>query len=534
MNKKAYYFFYIIIFFILFLAIAFLSRNCCFWEDDEYYAVIQYMYHWLSCLDFKSEHGGGYIGYFLTKFFCFFLPLKLNIHPADFICSPYYAFIKSIIIFSVLLCISNFINFFKKSSINILFFIFLCSYFFYSVFSTYSYVLVLNYQFFRYCFSILFFAFFIFFIFRHLLSDNKKINYIQLIFAMMSGYIAGASSEILIFALGVLYGLTVIYNLFARILHTKYENIKPLNTGLIFHIAYIPYFISAYLFLSSPGFYNIAMELRGLNNIHIGSEQFFNFLNLYFIVLFKHELLYWIICGILLFILIFKLKVKKKEIVFPLIFQLVILALYFSLILCGETGGSHSEITIDGHHSLYYITHKQLRFLFEMIMLIPLFMYYSLFISYIGENQQKKIKKIVSGILIILSIFSVLSAIKMYDGYIGNKYLAQLKKENYILEKIFRYRILTNQDFINMPLSINAGTFRPSHWFYDYNGFVFYYKTIYNPQIELPSRYEVNDSGKNYFYKTGGIITEEEIKNIKFSRLFDENFVLNMSEQKPR
>ena len=103
MKKNFYYIGLFAIFLIFVLIIISLSQNVSFFDDDGYYSIIQYNYgrNLIDTLKIRTEHGGGYIGFFLSKFFCFWLPYKLNMHLQTFINSNIYLTIKSVFCFIV-------------------------------------------------------------------------------------------------------------------------------------------------------------------------------------------------------------------------------------------------------------------------------------------------------------------------------------------------------------------------------------------------------------------------------------------------
>ncbi len=75
--------FFVFVFFIIY-TFSKIMQCCGFFYDDYWYSTYYKTERIFECLKFGYTHGGGYIGFFLSKFFSFYLPNLFNIHPAYF------------------------------------------------------------------------------------------------------------------------------------------------------------------------------------------------------------------------------------------------------------------------------------------------------------------------------------------------------------------------------------------------------------------------------------------------------------------
>ena len=305
------------------------------------------------------------------------------------------------------------------------------------------------------------------------------------------------------------------------------------NIGKSFFLMFLVLSLAVFSFVSSSGFKEVSMS-RGLSNILITKDLLQNFINQYIQLYFFDEIVYWIL-FIVLFVINVVIAYKKHEIkklILPFLLQISILGTIFSLVFCKETyytGG-------------FWLVHNHIRFIFSMLILYPLLMLLSYFIkSFILKccNSLDK-KKIINHITLIIMVLSVSFAGLLIETINGNEYRNFYKKiENfkvfhYKLEKVFRFYYL-KKEVPYLPGYINYRDIyrfkKPTgeFCFIDrYNNFLqAYYANIYKDDNVYNLLYCVSDKAIEKFYENGGTFTEEELKSIKFSRLFDENFVLN-------
>ena len=290
---------------------------------------------------------------------------------------------------------------------------------------------------------------------------------------------------------------------------------------------------AVFSFVSSSGFKEVSMS-RGLSNILITKDLLQNFINQYIQLYFLDEIVYWIL-FIILFVVNIVIAYKKQEIrklVLPFLLQISILGTIFSLIFCKETyytGG-------------FWLVHNHIRFIFLMLIMYPMLMFFSYFVKslILKYNNHFYKKRIINYFVLILVILSIVFMTSLYKTINNNKYryfynkTTNLRIFNYQLEKIFRFYYLKNE-VPYLPGYINDRDIyrfkKPTGEFCfidNYNNFLqAYYANIYKDTNVYNLIYCVSDKAIEKFYENGGTFTEEELKSIKFSRLFDENFVLN-------
>ena len=529
--------FYILLFLFVILFSVYLGHNFAIFEDDLVYSTYYKSEKIFNCLNFNFGHGGGYLGYFLSKFLSFGLPNLLSIHPCDF--TVFHLVIKGFFTIITLLLIAKFSTFFYRSKpIFISVFSFLIFYYFFYLCKLETLIAGVSYNYYRYSFSLIFFSVVVYFIFENLIKNKKITRFKSIFFILLCAFIAGTSSEIIFITLILFSILILLYQLIIFFISsfkksTEFLNLYKFNISKSFILIFLVLSFAVFSFVSSSGFKEVAIS-RGLSNIFITKDLLINFINQYIQLYFFDEIVYWIL-FIILFIVDVVIAYKKleiKKLILPLLLQISILGAVFSLIFCKETyytGG-------------FWLVHNHIRFIFSMLILYPLLMLLSYLIkSLILKccNSLDK-KKIINHITLIVMVLSVSFAGLLIETINGNEYRNFYKKiENfkifhYKLEKVFRFYYL-KKEVPYLPGYINYRDIyrfkKPTgeFCFIDrYNNFLqAYYANIYKDDNVYNLLYCVSDKAFEKFYENGGTFTKEELKNIKFSRLFDEKFVLN-------
>ena len=529
--------FYILLFLFVILFSVYLGHNFAIFEDDLVYSTYYKSEKIFNCLNFNFGHGGGYFGYFLSKFLSFGLPNLLSIHPCDFtVC---HLVIKGILTIITLLLMAKFSTFFYRSKlIFISVFSFLIFYYFFYLCKLETLIAGVSYNYYRYSFSLIFFSVVVYFIFENLIKNKKITRFKSIFFILLCAFIAGTSSEIIFITLILFSILILLYQLIIFFISsfkksTEFLNLYKFNISKSFILIFLVLSFAVFSFVSSSGFKEVSMS-RGLSNIFITKDLLINFINQYIQLYFFDEIVYWIL-FIVLFVINVVIAYKKHEIkklILPFLLQISILGTIFSLVFCKETyytGG-------------FWLVHNHIRFIFSMLILYPLLMLLSYLIkSLILKccNSLDK-KKIINHITLIIMVLSVSFAGLLIETINGNEYRNFYKKiENfkifhYKLEKVFRFYYL-KKEVPYLPGYINYRDIyrfkKPTgeFCFIDrYNNFLqAYYANIYKDDNVYNLLYCVSDKAFEKFYENGGTFTKEELKNIKFSRLFDEKFVLN-------
>ena len=557
----------LICFSIIFLT-SYLSRYSTFYGDDMSHSLYQRsIFENLFPTNFQSAyqlHAGGYLCFFLTSFFNYFLPHLLHVHPADFMSIPH-GIIKGIFLCIILISITNFSFIYKNSKFSkFIILTILSMYFFFSVLQINSFIIGCNHSFYRYIFPLFFFSYFWQFIYERIIFNSKKTflyknNNLKLFFAILSGFIIGSSCEI-IFSVSALSAIfLILYNAFISILKIIYDivscfcieddweikylifpnnnkkiniNNYKFNLNKNFYLPVLSLFLSIILFTTSRGFRNVAIE-RGANQIHITLNELKEFSNIFTQIYIKDEIILWIIFIILLTLSVYLTYKKQsiKKIIFPIILQSSILISIFSLVLCGKTYYEEGK---------FWLIHPNIIILYKIIIfygILILYSYLSRYLTYIIKNKNAlNIIKIISTILLLLSIGIYTPIIKKsieqscwYNDY---SILSKTKKINYIIEKIFKFYYEQNKTPY-FPIELSEISM-PYKGYFIWNRdcketsnnccsrsllTTEYLPKMYSDKNTINYTYCFREKAIEQFYNDGGEITDNEIKNIKFDNI---------------
>ena len=519
-----------IISFLFILFIVYISRYCCFWGDDAWYSLYMLDEKMFDCL-IEGHHGAKYLGMFLDKFFSYGLPCMLGIHPENFQ-SSYHAIIRAVFMVFTLLTIGKFVSIYEKSKLlYLLFYIFLIVLIIKYIPS--SNIIAIYYSFYRYCFSILFFSIFWLFIYKNItgLENNKSIW--KLIGVSLCGYIIGTSSEIVFFSSCTLASLLVIWKLVGILLKNRIKDNVIINSLRIklnqnFYIPIIFFAIGVILFVSSEG-YRVVSADRGMTNIVVTYDLLKEFTSYFINNCFYEIKEFWIAFLILACSGIY-LSIRNKDLRVPLFvfcFLFSLMAVMFSLVLCGKTY----------NYTDFYINHLNILFLYKMLLVIPFGIILSYVAQYVFKNN-KYHSLIISCLAVILFLYVNLNLLhnrSFIQDIISQDFLIKLKQENYILDKITRFYYLTNKTVI-FPKELrnkdNSYTYyeeidNTTNCVYERNQLTHAnYYNIYKTIPDVSPYICVKDNAIDEFYNNGGYITKEELNKLDFNRLFDEQYVL--------
>ncbi|MBQ4078329.1 hypothetical protein IJD15_04030 [bacterium] len=510
---------------IVFLYIFFASRYCCFWGDDYYYSQYSLDEGVFDVLNFKKEHGAGYIGFFFSKIFSFELPVLLDIHPMEFSGSVH-SFIKSVFGIITILLITKFVTFFYNSKVLYFSsFILISTFIIYSILDTQSAVLIITYNFYRYFFSFIFFSIFWYYIYKSLLFKKNKTNYKKLILISTCAFILGTSLELASFSSAIMILFLLFYNFLLKILKKSH---LTFNLDKYFYIPSLFLFIAILLFTTSDGFVSVA-ESRGIGrfieNIFLYKEFFLELLKIYVIDIYY----IWVI---FIFLIIFSISLiikmgKSKnilKIIFPVFMWMAIFIVLCSLLLCGKTN--------DGS---FFLMHQNIEFYIRILLIFPCL----LLVGYFFGKMNKYNKNIVIIIFsMIIPFVLILNLIKREANFFQFEPMKEIKEIQYISEKIIRFYSLRNEiPYIPYEYTMES---KYSVWFENdeeiecaNNSILLaYFTKIYKNDFILQQGYCRSRNALEKYYENGGVFTEEELQNIKFSNLFNEDFVLNTKGKK--
>ncbi len=529
--------------FVIFMSV-FWGINSSFFDDDinwGLYAIANE--NIFDCLKFNSIHGGGYLGLFLCKFLSFGLPNYWGFHPSDFICIPG-CIIKGIFICITLFILTKFSSIYFKNKLNFaLIYLVLAVYYILDIFFSQAAVAICNYNYYRYSFSLIFYGIFIYYIYLATTLKIKRTNWFWLIAVSLCGYIAGTSVEITFESIVILTLLIIVYNVitllvFKSVKNNNFKKSYVFNLDKNFFIPVFFMFLGIILFVTSDKFNDVTSYRCNLvDTIPLIIKEFsIAFLNLYVI---KYGL-YWV-TSIIIAVMTSIIAVKRnefKKILFPLFMQISLMIAIFSLIMGTTT------FYIPGQ---FWLSHINLKFLIAFLFLYP----FLIMLSYLLKNwtrQSNKFGKLIifsiNKIILILLIIEII-ILKVNSEYIfsKNSFYYNIKKSYYICEKIIRFYSLQDkipelpaeyiEDILGANREGNASLFRPelidkeTNLYKETMYFNVYYYKIYKNQGNIPQTYQISDSAMKKFKTDGGSFTEDELNKLKFSNLFNENFVLN-------
>ncbi len=181
-----------------------------------------------------------------------------------------------------------------------------------------------------------------------------------------------------------------------------------------------------------------------------------------------------------------------------------------------------------------YLQEGRILFAFKVILL-----FFSLFLlSYISKHISIKslLTNLTCTFLVFSSLFLVFNIFNHFNLYknISDSYLLE-KEKNYIQEKIYRYYLINNivpkLDSLNIAVNNEdyllwmPDTYDDSCNNIPKEALQRYYYFVYNVKAE--NNICFSKSAIEQFYNSGGYFTDEELSNIVFNRLYDDNYVLN-------
>ena len=522
----------------------FTSGSHCFFGDDIMFGIYEPGENIIDCL-FKNagnEHAGGYFSRFLTKFFCTGLPMLLNIHPADFMCwgQSFFQAIFTIWFFQTYI---KYLYFLKKiKSMYFIFYLFVCVFYFYTIERTSStYILTNNNNFWRYTFTLVFFNIFFFYLYEMLIKKNVRMSKLTYILFFFSIVVCMTNLELLMYSCALFIVIVLIYNIIRKYMIIGNEHCNLYINKEKFFIPITLCFVTMLLFINSDG-YKFMHGYRVVLDINYIKFIFHDFCVSYYTILFKDFVFYWII-FILTFCVAIRISTAKKEnikIILPAIMQICVLVVLFSLIICSKESN-------DGKLWLYRET---IIFAYRMVSLIPIFIY----LDYIFKNLKNYKRIFIKSIywmIILLIVFMLIFNINIWNKRIHSTEKSNLRKINYIAEKMLRFYYLKNEtpylykykfgddfglhnfyrtkfnnniDNMNKDITCNNGN----------KHIIYYFVKIYNEPEDKLKKLGVcySDDAIDKFYANGGSFTKKELDNIYFERLKNDDFILEKPNKK--
>ncbi len=498
---------------------AFFTKYSCYWGDDFWFTRYRENINLLETLSFeKGGHGGGYIGLFLCKLLSFGLPIYLNIHPADFINSGH-SIIRGCFLTITLLLVSKFSMFYNRSKlVYIMTFLFLSGWFFYQTLNTYN-VIDINYTFYRYVFCFIPFSILWYWIYKNTITKKKTSNKFEYIIVLISAYFVGSASEFISFTSICMAILLIFYNLATGFFQKHDDYNLRINLNSKFYVPICIFSFAFCMFVTSSGFNEVASS-RGLSNISITENILKEYIASFFNICIINAWFYWALFFIL-FIIVFVVAKKQKElnkIIFPLFLPIITLVFMFSLIICGKTFLATDEPS-------FWLYHNNLIFTYKFLLLFPLLIFFDYCYNYLKKNKIINI----SLCIVVLAVTSY-HFIYFFDHF-SIEFMKTVRKEAYQIEKIMRFYHLHNETPIieqnNYPEIIECLEMDTIND----NLFLRSMNLIYKNDDATRLGLIIEENAIEKFYQKGGSFTEQELKELKFERLKDDNFVLNKKEE---
>ena len=209
-----------------------------------------------------------------------------------------------------------------------------------------------------------------------------------------------------------------------------------------------------------------------------------------------------------------------KKVIYPVLMTICVLSVVFSLILCGKTMYDSGD---------FWIKHGNIILSYRMVILIPLLMITSYFIKKIRKYRYKKISVITT--TCVLYIISLIFVFFIRENPHYKEVYYNDKKAKYMCEKILRFYYLRNEVPIlpyNEAKMYNITNEENETNCYKYHNLTTsYYPRIYKDTISVKLGYCVSENAEEQFYDKGGKFSDKELSELKFYKLFDDNFVLN-------
>ncbi len=533
--KKSNLLFFIIVFIISILIIltsAYLGRYNTIFGDDLCWLYTRDS-RLTDCLSFDFlSHGGGYLCTILNQLLTFRLPIFLGINPEDFIGIPSCT-IKGIFTVFLLLTVSGFAVFYNKSKLLFSFFYYLSFlYFYYFSFKLYFEIIHSAHNYHRYVVTALLYSILCFYLYKNLFQEGKRKNFLSIFLIIILTFLAVTNLETGIYSVLLFLIFIILNNIFFKLLSFFNKHIKEnlnnsylFNLNLNFYIILLTAFITFYKYAHSNRYASVFYGRIDENLINVFINNFVEFSKRYFTIYFLNISLFWIITFILIiFCFIYAIKNKEiKKVLFPIYLLIINELVIYMLIFCGKT------YYIQGQ---YWLEHGNIQFYHNIILLIPFFIFIDyLYINLKNTYKDKIDKKIFYIIRAIIFTVIVLSAsyisVRKYISMINITYMQKdLKQYCYVITKIFRYNVLNNKTNILLPKYsheelVLLSNDKQTEKFYK----EVYYPSVYKEDFNNETKYYFVEREKalKEYYDSGGKFTDEELNNLKFSRLSDKN-----------
>ena len=482
-----------------------------------------------------SRYNCGLISHFLVKTINVIIPFLFNVHPDDFIITTL-PIIKGSCYFFIIYLLSKFSQFYlkdKKIASSIMIALSFLIFFIAKCYGTD--IFTANTNFYSYSLGLLFLCTFMHSIFK-IIVKNKTLNKKELIYLILNAIILANCSTVGSFITGIYLALIITYNIFFYFLQkrrfvkdTTYEKLK-FNLNKKFFSASCTFFLTLLCMWNFTSIYKIGLSGRTIKTFEIDIMQIKEYINV-LINEYSFLLIYFIILIILFPLLLKRKLLRIKTINLSLLLQLSLLATLTGLFFSGKEENLNN----------YWIQIPTIKTTITIIATIPIILLLNNF-SFLIRNIKLR-KFIITSIFIILATtFSytfLQEIINFKQTSIELKYTSNKHAVRYIEEKMLRFYLLKGETPILPRHPLSAGMTYEPFFLYENkicvnNHFMItrYYPIIYRDTKYIDKQLCFYEDAYEQFYKRGGRIYKFELENIKFSRLFDEDFVLNKNVEK--
>ncbi len=494
----------IFIYLLLVIFTSFILRNLTSWCEE------LLMYPPLSWSDlFHHPDHGSYLTYYIDLFMTWKLPKLLHIHPQDFVCT-YGAVFRSIlfVLFCYFLSLLTFINN-KRTILHSV--IFLICYFAVWAGISRNFHDIVNFA----AFSRMYIPF-IFFALFWVGYSKYFINVYDAHKPTRDFYFLC----IIAFILGSVFEVTTVISVLGCLLVILYNKINHIKNTKFVILPFIFLLLGAYILFSNTEFLmhcQTKSHFENYNGVIINLKQYKDFFYIYYKEIIKAN---WICYIIIIFSTMFGFIIDKSEKSvriewLSLFLTIGFLMFFILLIFMGKTN-------YDGG---WWVEHWGLKGTIRFCLLVPVFLSVSTIVHKIQYKNLTSFAAIVAFLVLILVLVSQ-RYLALYQNIIDftyNRRVAFYKSEKTALYQFYKENNIVYVPMVN-PIEI-------------IDTYPYYYVAVYKiPKKQISIFYKsVKDANKvdnikalfdKYPELKKCIFTEQELKELKFSRLYDKDFVL--------
>ncbi len=495
---------------------------------------------------YKDADHGSFIAIIISKIFGSYIPLSFNVHPND---NYFGNFFKVFNFITVMFLISRFSITSNKSKFLGVFNYFLAAFSFSVLFlgtSAWDSVATLfvsgrNY---RYIFMMIFYLLFWLNFYKIYLTKKWKSGLSFFLFIVIC-FCSGLSTEFInISIIFSLLFLLLFPILLGSILKSRYFKIKhyyPFFKKFIFkskkiYILGIAFLSGLFLLYFNPSFTRLAKD-RGVAGfeevLYTFRENFIEFSKYWFLEVFVYDF-HWVVSLSILLLTIFCFSLAKNKVTslkviyfsYSLIFGVMVFN--YSLILSGKTFRDFPH---------YWVSCPSLGLDTLIVLLSALFVLF----GYCSRELIKQRKYLFFNLtaLYLVGVLFFIPALHLYKSFDDNFFyyyklkLSNSRKMMYKLEKMYRFYTVRKEQPILSDEILNVDIFREeiigcfrstpqSASFIEV-----YFPALYGEKNNLPIKLLPEEKAMQEYYKRGGKFEKTELEQPKFSRLLDEQFVVN-------